>query len=717
MLFTNQEVPSKLARQCVFTAFAFMGLVFAAPVSGQPWSPIAPLNTNYLTDTGADSEPDAATDGRGNWVTVWDSTTSFPGAISSDRDILFARSTDNGQTWTAPQPLNTNAIADTGSDIRPRVRTDGQGTWITIWDSDTSLVPGPSGDRDVLFAKSTDNGVTWSAPQPVNSDFAGDFGNDRYAELATDRRGDWIVVWESSTTFTVGQNGDYDIHFSRSTDNGQTWSAAAAINSNALTDDTTDFDPDITTDERGDWVVVWESMTTFTGNTFFPSDQFDILVSRSANNGVTWSATEQLSPYFQTDNGSDWVPNAATDNKGNWVCVWESYTTFTPSLTGDADVFFSRSSDNAASWSIPEPLNQNALTDITTDLEPRIATDTFGNWVTVWESNTTFTDSLALPDFDIVCARSTNLGAAWTAPAPLNSNYNTDTADDFAPSLATDKRGKWIAVWESGTTFPGSVSDDRDILTAQLNIPVDADLAVTKTAYPESVLTKQELLFTIQVGNNGPNPATGVVLTDTLPASVTYVSAATTTGTVSNTSGTVTAQLGTIAPGTTVTVTITVLPLIAGSLANTATVSANEPDFSPVNNTAQSNTTVRAGTEADLTGDWRTLSRRCPARSGGRCKLKGKVVVINQGIQKSARSIVQFYLSSDDKLDPTVDRLLTSRNVGKIKSNRAKSVAFSFRLDAGETGQGMRVLALVDAGDAMNEPNEANNVVVSDPLP
>src|SRR5262245_9048471 len=49
--------------------------------------------------------PELATDGAGNWVVVWEFETQAPG----DVDVQFARSSDNGATWTTPALLNPNA--------------------------------------------------------------------------------------------------------------------------------------------------------------------------------------------------------------------------------------------------------------------------------------------------------------------------------------------------------------------------------------------------------------------------------------------------------------------------------------------------------------------------------------------------------------------------------------------------------------------------------
>ncbi|MCH8201115.1 MAG: exo-alpha-sialidase [Chloroflexi bacterium] len=92
------------------------------------------------------------TDGAGNWLAVWSSTENLGGAIGTDSDILTARSTDNGATWTAPAALNSNAAADTGDDFSPQVTTDGAGNWLAVWYSDENLGGAIGTDHDILYA-------------------------------------------------------------------------------------------------------------------------------------------------------------------------------------------------------------------------------------------------------------------------------------------------------------------------------------------------------------------------------------------------------------------------------------------------------------------------------------------------------------------------------------------------------------------------------------
>ncbi|HWP45948.1 MAG TPA: FG-GAP-like repeat-containing protein [Candidatus Limnocylindrales bacterium] len=128
--------------------------------------------------------------------------------------------------------------------------------------------------------------------------------------------------------------------------------------------------------------------------------------------------------------------------------------------------------------------------------------------------------------------------------------------------------------------------------TAQLTTvnPV-VDLALTKTDSPDPATTTADLTYTLTVNNNGPSPATGVTLTDTLPSGVIFRSVSPTQGSCSGTS-TITCNLGTISNGGSATVTIVVTPNTTTTLVNTASVTANETDSNTANNTATQSTAI-----------------------------------------------------------------------------------------------------------------------------
>lgn len=117
-----------------------------------------------------------------------------------------------------------------------------------------------------------------------------------------------------------------------------------------------------------------------------------------------------------------------------------------------------------------------------------------------------------------------------------------------------------------------------------------ADLAITKTGTPDPALVGGTLTYTLSVTNQGPSTATSVTVTDPLPASVILVSATPSQGTCSSAGGTVTCSLGSLADGATATVTIRVTPAVKATITNTASVSANERDPNPANNSATAST-------------------------------------------------------------------------------------------------------------------------------
>lgn len=128
--------------------------------------------------------------------------------------------------------------------------------------------------------------------------------------------------------------------------------------------------------------------------------------------------------------------------------------------------------------------------------------------------------------------------------------------------------------------------------------PLVADLQITKTASPDPVLLGDRLTYSIVVNNLGNTKASSVVMTDTLPASVTFASVSTSKGACTQTGTTVRCTLGNINKNLTVRVTIAVTPTLTGVITNTAVI-ASPSDTNPANNTTIVTTTVNP--KIDLT--------------------------------------------------------------------------------------------------------------------
>lgn len=375
-------------------------LVSRSSDNGKTWSSPARLNTNADTDTGEDFSPSVATDGRGNWVTVWASRENLGGNLGTDLDILVARSADNGATWTSPAPLNSNADTDVDNDFTARISTDGEGIWVVIWTSYDDLGGTIDNDADILVSRSTNNGVNWTPVTALNSNAAGDVGDDNSPTIASDRQGHWVVVWNSNENLGGTIDTDGDLLVARSSDNGATWSSPAPLNTNASSDTGIDGDSWIATDQRGNWVVVWVSSENLGGAV---GSDYDIFVAHSSDNGATWSSPAAMNSNATSDSIGDFDPRIATDEQDRWVCVWEnSGSVF--GLGNDTDVLVSLSADNGTSWTPLAPLNTNAASDTGSDNYPYLTSDGRGNWLAVWTSTNPLTVNIGT-DYDILAAR------------------------------------------------------------------------------------------------------------------------------------------------------------------------------------------------------------------------------------------------------------------------------------------------------------------------
>jgi uncharacterized repeat protein (TIGR01451 family) len=102
-----------------------------------------------------------------------------------------------------------------------------------------------------------------------------------------------------------------------------------------------------------------------------------------------------------------------------------------------------------------------------------------------------------------------------------------------------------------------------------------ADIAVTKSATSKKVKLNEQVIFTVEIINNGPDNATGIVISDILPAGLTYISHQTGKGSYNQETGQWT--LGALDNGESSTLTLTSTAVQKGRITNSAVKTASTP--------------------------------------------------------------------------------------------------------------------------------------------
>jgi uncharacterized repeat protein (TIGR01451 family) len=184
-----------------------------------------------------------------------------------------------------------------------------------------------------------------------------------------------------------------------------------------------------------------------------------------------------------------------------------------------------------------------------------------------------------------------------TAVTPLNPLPGIPAAPSVS-SLAvfngTNPNGNWsLYVFDDTQGNSGDISSGWSLgLTSVNTVNPAAVLAAGMVHAPDPVFSGNFLNYLITITNLGPNNATGVILTDTLPAGAAYASTTLSQGTSSVSGGTVTCSLGTIGVGATATATISVIAEASGTIVNTATVTTASTDLYLADSTTANNATV-----------------------------------------------------------------------------------------------------------------------------
>ena len=145
---------------------------------------------------------------------------------------------------------------------------------------------------------------------------------------------------------------------------------------------------------------------------------------------------------------------------------------------------------------------------------------------------------------------------------------------------------RWSLATDNSTVSTGWYVDSVAISNVVCCSGSIADLAVSNSVSTFALNVSSNTTFTVTVTNLGPSAASGVVVTDSLPAGLTFTTASVSQGTWINNGNSVVASLGTIGNQGVATMTIQAAGSASGQWTNSATVSSGTPESNAANNTA-----------------------------------------------------------------------------------------------------------------------------------
>ncbi|MBK8270624.1 MAG: exo-alpha-sialidase [Planctomycetes bacterium] len=375
---------------------------------GATWSAIEALSENHTTDDVGDFWPSIANDGGSTWIVAW----TLRSPDTSDHDIVFRRSTDDGATWSPTQTIHPYFDPEVGYDDLPEIACDGNGNWVLVFQSHNSALTG--GDPDIVVSRSSDNGATWSLPQLLVPAMASDSLHHSRPRLATDGAGIWVVVM----TRYVSPAEDTDILYSVSQDNGATWTEPAFLNPFFATvhgNEADDHFAYVESDGANNWVAIFQSGENFNGIQNPTNGDQEVLAARitTANliSNQPWDISV-VNTHAWTDCNpgvfvcrNDSQPHIGSDRAGNWLAAWESHYPPGDPAGDDRDIFVAQSRDSGATWSTPRVVNSYAYTPGEMDLWPKIATDRTGLWMVSWHTDEAALGGVPGSRFEIALAR------------------------------------------------------------------------------------------------------------------------------------------------------------------------------------------------------------------------------------------------------------------------------------------------------------------------
>ncbi|MGZ8629991.1 MAG: sialidase family protein [Actinomycetota bacterium] len=394
--------------------------------------------------TDDDWEPAIAAAPTSPWVYMMTTRYTGPNACGNRCPtpyIVLRRSSDGGATWGQDRFLcecrGQKGQFDPIVEVVPST-----GHVYAVW----------MNDFDVYFSKSTNNGLTWSAPVKTYGKVS---WNDKPILAVSDDGQHVYVAWN-------GPSGG-DPYVAQSHNAGASWTQTKVVDSTRYY---FAFDGDVLPNGA---VLFSQSSVSYTGPGSSPEGQVQVHAIRSTTQGATWSnvvvdSVELGAACVAAGCSEDYYLGhsaVSADVSGALVIVYDGAT----SAGGPQMIWARNSTDAGATWSARTALSTSGSFSSFPAMESRGSGD-----VRVW-----YMQQNGGPDaWNVWYRASTNGGVTWSSPVNISdatggTAYKTvngfrEPYGDYGEATITNA-GKFIGVWGEGDSYsgPGGVWINRQL--------------------------------------------------------------------------------------------------------------------------------------------------------------------------------------------------------------------------------------------------------------
>jgi len=278
-------------------------------------------------------------------------------------EIYYKRSSDGGSSWGTDTRLTNNSSLSYNSSVS----VSGSTVHI-VWQDNRD------GNHEIYFKRSTDEGLSWGTDTRLTNNSS--ISNNPVVSVAGSAL---HIAWYDN------RDGNYEIYYKRSTDNGVSWVADLRLTNDTSSSSTSSISV------SGSLIhVVWQD--------FRDSDD-EIYYKRSTDGGVSWGADTRL-----TNNTGESLYPAVSVSGSAVNVVWRD------DRDGNYEIYYKRSTDGGVSWGTDIRLTNNSSLS---SLPSVIVSGSAGH--VVWHDDRD-------GNYEIYYKRSSDGGVSWGTDTRLTNN-------------------------------------------------------------------------------------------------------------------------------------------------------------------------------------------------------------------------------------------------------------------------------------------------------